>query len=224
MTEEKRPKPTPEEVLRLRELEEHVKDGGWDDEYAELVDSRDWAPERIHKGNFMGLKTAFGEVILPPLYEDIKLLTHTLMEPGDRVVVKQGGKWGVAIADGKETWIWNPEFDDIGYPNVITFVKKGDKWGVFDLAEKKYLLPLEYDYIDDNDGFMFINGIGFFEKDALHGVMRENGSHTEAIFEDIDFEPDGPSKVKYEGKWGFINEEGSFTEKEDDASYVTYID
>lgn len=224
MTEEKRPKPTAEEVIRLKKLEERIKDGSWDDEYAELFDSRDWSPEFIYEDNLMGLKTAFEEIILPPVFEDIRLLTQTIMEPGDRVAVKQNGKWGVVVADGKGTWICEPEFDDIGYPNVITYVRKGNKMGVIDLAERKYLLPLEYDHIDDYESFMFVNGIGFFEKDGLHGVMMEDGSHTEAIFEDVDFEPEEPVKVKYKGKWGFIDEAGKFTEDEDDAGYVARID
>ena len=63
----------------------------------------------------------------------------------------------------------------------------------------------------DNDGFLFCNRIGFYKKDGKYGVIGDWGAHTEPIFEDVEMEPDGDVKVKYNGEWGFIGEDNKFT-------------
>jgi hypothetical protein len=223
MTEKKLPKPTPAEYEKRAEFNRLFDEGGvsnkLNDEYLDLMNSYDWGTDLIHDGDKVGLKTALGEVILPPLFENFRMLTMQELKKDDKVVAMLNGKWGVIAADGIGTWILPPEFDYIGYPNNITHVCKDGKWGVYDLSKGEYLIPPECEMVYDNDGFLFCNRIGSYKKDGKYGVIADWGSFTEPIFEEVDMEPDGWVKVRYNGEWGFINEDNKFTAGEDDSYY-----
>ncbi len=218
MENEKLPKPSPADLQRLRELEQQ-EDGNWSTEYEELWNAFDWKPELILEGGKCGLKSLLGELILPVNFEDVKLLSATIVEKGDRIVAQQNGKWGVVLADGDGTWLVKPEFDYIGYPNNITHVQKDGKWGVIDISKNEFLIQPECEYVNDDNGFMFINGISIYEKDGKTGVITSYGAFTEPIFEEVEFDPEGPVKVMYDGKRGFITEDSRFMEDEDEAGY-----
>ena len=224
MENNERPKPSAADLLRLKELEKQQGGGGWSDEYVDLWNEFDWSPAVIREGDKCGLKNAFGEMILPVEFEDVKLLSSTPVEIGDRVVACKDGKWGVALADMKGTWLIRPEFDYIGYPNDITHVRKDGLWGIMDISRGEYLVAPECEYVDDYNGFMFVNGVCSFKKNGLWGVMVADGSSTDAVFEDIDMEPDEWVKVKLNGEWGFIDEDNQFTLDEEAAYYAMYVD
>lgn len=219
MEEEQRPKPSQEQYIRFKELEKQMEPGEWNDEWMELYDAYDWSPELIKEGEKCGLKTVLDEVILPVIYDNVKLMESTIVEKGDRVVAIQNEKWGVAIADGNGTWLVAPEYDYIGYPNDFTAVKKDDKWGVLNISNGEFLVPLECDTVFENNGFLFLNGIGSYVKDGRMGILTEDGDLTDAVFEAVDPTPSGLVKVKFEGEWGFIDEQDQFTEDMNRAAY-----
>ncbi len=219
MEDEKRPRPGPKEYQRFRELEQQMEPGEWNEEWMELYDAYNWSPELIKAGDKCGLKSLLGEVILPAEYDNVKLIDSTIVEKGDRIVAVQNSKWGVVIADGKGTWIVEPEFDFIGYPNDITSVQKGDKWGVLNISTGRFIVPLECDKVFDNNGFMFLNGIGYYMKDGKLGIITDEGDRTDALFDAVDPSPVGWVKVKYNNQWGFIDENDQFTDKPEDACY-----
>ena len=218
MENEKLPKPSPADYHRLRELEQQ-EEGTWTSKYEEFWYTFDWIPELILEGGKCGLKSLLGEIILPVDFEDVKLLSSSIVEKGDRIVAQQNGKWGVVLADGEGTWLMKPEFDYIGYPNNITHVQKDGKWGVIDITKNEFLIQPECEYVNDDNGFMFINGISIYMKDGKTGVITSYGAHTKPIFEEVEFDPEGLVQVKYDGKWGFITEDNRFTEDEDEAGY-----
>ncbi len=51
-------------------------------------------------------------------------------------------------------------------------------------------------------------------------MMREDGEHTEAIFDEVELDLEQAVKVRIGESWGCINEEGQFTEDGDEACYV----
>lgn len=195
-----------------------------DQDVLDVLGAYDWSDYKITEGNKIGLKTKEGEIILPPQMEDIRQLMDKEPGKGDKVVAKLNGKWGIILADSKGTWIIEPVYDYIGYPNNLTSVQKDGKWGVLDISKRDYLIPPECDKVWDDMGFMFTNGIGLYEKGGKTGVITESGAFTGAIFEEVEGEPDGPVKVKYEGKWGYINENNEFTTDEDKAYYHYHLD
>lgn len=206
-------KPTPADYKKREELEK--KDFGGK-EHNDFMAAFDWETELIEKDGKYGLRTALGEVIVPPVFENFMLLRPAELNNGDRVVTQHNGKWGVLIADGKGTWLVEPEYDYIGYPNNLAPVCIGEKWGVINIPANKFLIPIECDMVHVNHGFLFINGLGSYEKDGKTGIIRQDGAFTEAIFEDTDPDFEGTLRVKLNGEWGFINELGAFTTNEDD--------
>ena len=182
-----------------------------------LFDSYDEKEVVITENGKYGIKTPDGEVILPPLYDNFKKPMY--LKKGTRVVVEVRGKWGVVIADGTGTWLIKPEYEYIGYPNDIVNICKNGLWGVLNIATGEYLIPPECESVSNDQGFIFTNGIGYYEKGGKCGVIRDDGAFTEAIYDEVDGFPDEVVKVKYNGQWGYIDENNSFTTDEDSACY-----
>ena len=222
MSNEKLPKPTPADYEKRVANNRLFTEGTNPDQdliNLEFLDSIDWSAEIFEQDGKYGVKTALGEMVLPPVFDNFWGLTSSEIKKGDRVVAVQNGKCGVAIADGTYTWLVKPEYDFIGYPNQITHVKKDGKWGLLDIINGKFLISLECDSIDDYMGFPFSNGIGFYEKGGKTGVITQFGTFTEPIFEEVEKDSDGDVKVKFNGQWGFINEGNEFTLDENEAYY-----
>ena len=221
MENEKLPRPTQADYDKLLQLEEEKR---FNDEYMELFDNFDWSVQTFEENGKYGLKSAVGEVLLPAAFEDFMTMTGDVLRKGDRVVTLHNGLWGVIIADGTGTWMIEPQYDYIGYPQYLTPVCKDDKWGVLNISTGEFLIPLECDSVGADRGLIFVNGLGYYEKDGKTGIIRMDGVFTEAIFEDTDFEPEGPVRVMLNGEWGYINEQGNFTTNEDDDVWCFYLD
>ncbi len=221
MENNKLPRPTQADYEKRLQLE---KNNDMSDEYLNWLNSFDWSAEIFEENGKHGLKSALGEVLLPAAFDDFMMLTSALVYQGDLVVTQQNGLWGVIVADGKGTWLVEPQYNYIGYPNTLTNVCKDKKWGVLNILTGEFLIPLECDMVHAHSGFMFINGIGSYEKDGKTGIIREDGAFTEAIFEDVDIDSEDLVRVKLNGEWGFINEQGAFTTDEDDDVWYSSVD
>jgi hypothetical protein len=66
------------------------------------MNSFDWGTEVYRDGSKYGLKTALGEVILPPLFKDFRMMTMQELKKGDRVAMLNG-KWGFINEDNSFT-------------------------------------------------------------------------------------------------------------------------
>jgi len=215
----KRPKPTPADYIIREKLEK--KDYG-SDEHNDFLAAFDWATEVIEKDGKYGLRNALGEELVPPAFENFKALGRLEIKNGDRVVAQYNGKWGVLIADGKGTWMVEPDYGYIGYPNDYAQVEKDGKWGVLNLPKNEFLIPPHCDNIYQMDGFMFINGIGSYEKDGKTGLVRVDGAYTEAIFEDVVLDTEETIMVKFQGEWGYLDENSKFTIDDDKIGWFFY--
>ena len=222
-----KPKATPADFENREKLtaalnEKWSEEGN--DELMRMMNSLDWDTEIIYDGNKCGLRNWRGEILLPPVFEDFGLLTggagkYREMYVGEMVSAKKDGKWGVVVADGTGKWIVDPVYDSIGYPQGLTYVCLGRKWGVLNITEGKYLIEPVCDSVVDYDGFLFCNGIGFYRKDGKYGVIGSWGGFSEAIFDDYEGAPEGAVKVMYHGEWGYVTEEGAFSMVMDEAYY-----
>jgi hypothetical protein len=217
------PKPTPADYEVRRHFEDRLNaesaiNEQLEMEYIDFLNSIDWESEIFTEGNYCGLKNALGEIILAPKYDDMAILRGIETSRNDYVSVKKNGKWGVAIADGEGAWIIQPEFDYIGIPNNLTHVYKDGKWGVLNLKEGNFLIPVECDSISHEHGFLFVNGLAIYTKNNKTGVITQSGQFTDAIFDDVEWW-EGAVKVLLEGQWGFIDENNQFTTDEEEACY-----
>lgn len=228
----KLPRPGPAEYAKRAELERRLQDS-WSEkinsEYMGFMNAFDWDTDVIMRKGRYGLKTALGEIILPPLFENLKLLSSRRgkageLKKGDRVVACMNGKWGVLAADGKGTWIIEPEYDYIGFPNNITHFLKDGKWSVIKIPTRECLVK-DCDEVPAWNGFMFMNRVGTYKKNGKWGVIMDWGAMTKPVFDEVGGDTDdGPVEVKYKGKKGYINKKNEFTEDEEDAFYRYYLD
>jgi hypothetical protein len=81
------------------------------------------------------------------------------------------------------------------------------------------LIPPECDSISHSSLFLFINGLVVYDKDGKMVIIASCRAFTAPGFDDVDW-CEGSVKVKYQDKWGFINEENKFTTDEDQAYYA----
>ena len=211
MTNRNLPRPTRQDYDKLLQLE---KRHNWSDRHIDWLNSFDWSAEAFEENGRRGLKSAIGDILLPAEFEDFKLLTGAVLHHGDRITTKQGGLWGVIIADGKGTWLVEPRYDYIGYPNTLTQACLKNQWGVLNILTAEFLITLECDSVHTHNGSMFCCSTGTYEKQGKIGILFENGSFTQAMFDEVDLSAAKPLRVKRNGKWGFLNESGHFTSDE----------
>jgi hypothetical protein len=187
----------------------------------EFLNTYNWENEIFDRDGLKGLKNCIGEQIIAPIYEDFKFLISATSQTGDYIVTKHKGKWGVLGTDGKEgVWIIEPIYEYVSFPNRYVICVKEDKWGVFDSCDNTWLIPLELDSITTNEGFLFCNGVAFFKKDGKEGILLSTGEFTAPIFDEIDYDIETPIRARIGDEWGFVTENGTLTQDEDEAYYM----
>jgi len=194
---------------------------GDDEKELDFINSYDWSPIVYEENGKYGLKNCIGEQLTDAKYDDFRLLSAHDLKIGARTVASIGKSEGIIILDGKGEWLVEPNYDYISYPNSIVGLFKDKKCGVMNLETKEWILPMEYDSISIENGFLFCNGIAFFDKNGKHGILNEDGKCTEAIFDEIEYDIEGSVRVRFGEEWGFVNEDGEFTLDEDE-SYFYY--
>lgn len=191
----------------------------------DFLNAYDWSTELVEQNGKYGLVNCIGEQLLTPNFENFQMMSGHDMKIGDRVVAQLNGKWGIVTLDGGAgTWVVEPEYDYIGYPNNITSFKKDNKWGVMNIATKEWILPLVCDKIYGSNGFLFVNGIGVYEIAGKSGLILENGEFTQAIYDEIDLVAEEFSKARIGELWGYIAKDGQLVQDPDEAYFYEFID
>ncbi len=73
---------------------------------------------------------------------------------------------------------YKPYFNDQERDNLI--LENNGKFGLYDIAKEKFVLPFEYDNIQN-----IANGTFLFEKDSKKGIFFKNGISTECVYREI---------------------------------------
>jgi hypothetical protein len=205
-----------EKIEKMRDEEKH-------DEAFDLKHQFDWSSEVTENNGKYGLKNCLGVQVVPNNFEDFKLLDVQFLHEDSCVVSQYDGKWGLLKTDGSGEWILPAEYDCISFPFNLIALQKGDKHGVMNLSTKEFVVPLEQDLVHTPGGFLFENGIAFFEKNGKTGILKDNGYKTEAIFDEVDFDSSEEVKVMFNGVWGYADENGEFTRDINENFYYTDI-
>jgi|GEM_PF-5162791 len=193
------------------------------DEYLDFVNSYDWTAVMFYKYKKIGIKSATGKILVPALYDDILFIPHWVNEQSYIAACLQG-KWGIVKCDGKNTTVSSFEYDNINpIQGNMAVVRKGTKWGYIDV-NGILSTPLHYDYIYDFGEYTFVNGISIFRKDGLYGVT-DGVEFSKPVFDEIDIiQIDEFITGVYNGRQGFINKEGEFTEEQEDAYWIASVE
>lgn len=92
--------------------------------------------------------------------------------------------------------------------------EKDGKKGLVD-ASGNYILPCEQDEIYETWGMQALIP---FRRNGLYGLYQ-NGVCTDAAFQDLDLDEEREIKVKMQGKWGWVDKQGLFTQEESEAYF-----
>lgn len=111
------------------------------------------------------------------------------------------------------------DYDDIylylmGCDDPAFVCEKDGKKGLVD-ASGNYILPCEQDEIYENFG---MEAMIPFCRNGLFGLYQK-GVCTDAAFQNLDIDDERCSKVKMDGKWGWVDEQGLFTQDESKAFF-----
>lgn len=103
----------------------------------------------------------------------------------------------------------------MGWDEDPAFVcEQNGKKGLVDGAGN-YILPCEQDEIYEN---LSMETLIPFRRNGLWALVQ-NGTCTDAVFQDVDLEYGEYCRVRLDGKWGWVDKQGVFTLDEDKASF-----
>ena len=127
----------------------------------------------------------------------------------DRIAMLIDGSW---IRATRELIPGAVMFEQLGmYSGGYAAAKENGKWGVIDMAAK-WMIPAEYDeIIMDELGRCYAQGAVFARKDDMVRLYSGGMLTGEAYDDARPFSDEGFAAVKRNGKWGFIDEQGTVT-------------
>ena len=168
--------------------------------------------EMFQENGQYGVKDAMGEVIVPAMFDSIPMVLSEEMKDCTIPVVKDG-KYGLVKPDGKGTMVVACEYDNIHFYNCYYYAVKDGKYGLYGMGCGEEILPVMADKIYEP-----WNDLVVYELDGKFGFsMRLSGIVTDAVYDGYDVEENDDLSVTLNGKRGYLDETGSFTEDPDNA-------
>ena len=193
---------------------------------------------QVQKDGLWGMANGRGDLMIPCIYEQISTFSadRAIVSNGVEIFAvdannnrvaklhENASSFGLGFAENRfplrhdggwsrttgEFEIGAAAFEALGmYSNGYTAAKTGGKWGVIDLASS-WLVPAEYDeIICDELGRSFAQGAVFARLGDTVYLLKD-GKETGEYFEDArPFSDEGYAAVKKNGKWGFIDTDGT---------------
>lgn len=158
-----------------------------------------------------GVKDVMGEIIVPAMFDSIPMVLSEDLKDCVLPVVKDG-KYGFVKPDGKGTMAVECMYDNIHFYNCYYYVVKDGKYGLYGMGGTE-LLPVMADKIYEP-----WNDLVVYELDGKYGFsMILSEIVTEAVYEGYDVEENDDLAVILNGKKGYLDENGTFTEDPDNA-------
>lgn len=170
----------------------------------------------------LGLMTNDSELLAPCVFDDFLWMPKFELTKSSYVTARKNGKWGIIRTDGTENWILPPEYDYISFPVDSVLLVKDGKYGLYNLNYRELVLPIEQDFIYDENGRMFRRGVSFYRVGDKIGVVDFWGNVIEPIYDDVDMEGDSPIMVCKDEVWGYINDEFELTEDPEEDMFKDY--
>lgn len=158
-----------------------------------------------------GVKWCFGEVMVPARYDKVKYDTlYGVPTTRNFTIASRGGRDYLINFRGKEIFSADEICPNGGAITPAAF-RLGDKWGIVGSTGK--VRSEMYDKIRfDSNGFTFL------ERDGKHGFIF-NGVTVEPKFDSIEFDEDDVMTVTLDGREGYVDADGEFTEDPDEAFF-----
>ena len=183
------------------------------DRYFALKNTYDLSDQIFEENGKKGLKNITGTILLPAIYNDIKACFNYSPAPHVAIPVSnESGKYALVQSDGKGTPITPFIYDDIDLLDYSNFylAKKDQKYAVFTCRGKEFV-PCIIDYFIE-----YCNDIYAFHSDGKEGLFTSRGLYVPPIFDQVG--GDDWVFVKKGNQSGYIDTEGNFIDKDDEAT------
>lgn len=165
-----------------------------------------------------GVKDAAGEVLIPAIYDDV---ICTFSDPFRKyaVAVEKDNKMALVTPDGKGTPLTGFDYDSIHFCEWYYILVKDSKKGLATTAGN-IIIPAEMDTV-----YIPFNNLVTFEKNGKYGFsMLGSDIVTQAIYDDFEVNESETLEVVKDGITGYLDQEGNFTQDEDDAYFHARVD
>lgn len=198
-----------------------------DSKSIEAIDSRmeeyDWFDEQIEENGKVGVVNALGEVVVPPLYDEVLIRFRIRIDVTNHYnyIVKNEGKVGVVNIDNPDRCVIPMEYDSINPFFIFGYyvIEKDNKFGVFDMHGKQ-VAPFAIDSFLEPMG-----QVRLFRSAGKVGCIVPflDNEYIPAIYDYIEYDNiDAPYIFYLNGEKGYVTEDGMFVneEQEKDEDYV----
>ena len=168
-----------------------------------------------------GLRDVCGAVLIEPQFDDFPEL-YTCFERPRLIPVVLNNRY--FLYDIKKCKLLTKGYERIfryfwAYEEYFVAVENGKK-GILDGFDGTETTPIDLDEVysmPDPDGDIPV------VKDGKIGLLWGK-KYTQPIFEDIFIESEECTRVKLNGKWGWVDGDGKFTQKKSKASFGSWYD
>ena len=148
---------------------------------------------------------------MPAMFDNIPIV----LEDAQRkcmLPVEKDGKYGLVKPDGNGTMAVECTYDNIHFYNCFYYAVKDGKYGLYTMGGQE-VLPVMADKIYEP-----WNDLVVYELNGKFGFsMLWSGIVTEAVYDGYEVEDNDDLAVTLNGKKGYLDEAGTFTEDQEEA-------
>ena len=204
-------KATPEQIREFRNMLENLSSNGNVDKVNNFMAEYDTMCTLFVENGLTGVKDVLGEVLVPAVFDEIVGMFPDVNRDFAVAVIKDG-KYGLVKPDGKGTMAAECIYDNIHLDGYCYYAVKDSKHGLYNVSGE-ILLPVTADKVYEP-----WNDLLVYEVDGKFGFSMLGAELvTEAVYEAYEIDGNEDLVVTLDGKKGYLDETGAFTEDQDEA-------
>jgi hypothetical protein len=202
---------TLEQIREYRKMLDNLSYDDNMDKVNSFMEEYDTMCSLFEENGCVGVKDILGEVLVPAMFDDITVVFSDVNRYFALPVIKNG-KYGLVKPDGKGTMAAGCIYDNIHFEGGCHYLAKDGKQGMYD-AYGNEVVPVMVDKV-----FEPWNDLIVFESDGKFGfAMFGSGVVTKAEYDAYEMDANEDLVVTLNGKKGYLDEAGKFTEDTDEA-------
>ena len=202
---------TLEQIREYRKMLDNLSYDDNMDKVNSFMEEYDTMCSLFEENGCTGVKDIFGEVLVPAMFDDITVVFSDVNRHFALPVIKNG-KYGLVKPDGKGTMAAECIYDNIHFEGCCHYLAKDGKQGMYDACGNE-IIPVSADKV-----FEPWNDLIVFESDGKFGfAMFGSGVVTMAEYDAYEMDANEDLVVTLNGKKGYLDEAGKFTEDTDEA-------
>ena len=202
---------TLEQIREYRKMLDNLSYDDNMDKVNSFMEEYDTMCSLFEENGCVGVKDILGEVLVPAMFDDITVVFSDVNRYFALPVIKNG-KYGLVKPDGKGTMAAGCIYDNIHFEGGCHYLAKDGKQGMYDVYGNE-VVPVMVDKV-----FEPWNDLIVFESDGKFGfAMFGSGVVTKVEYDAYEMDANEDLVVTLNGKKGYLDEAGKFTEDPDEA-------